>query len=150
MQKIPYAAIGTVSAILIAFAGALYVGTSGKTPSPTALNGAPMITSGYSSSQSSGQSLQQTIQQAVRGDTCTFQVAGGILARNGELAILNSHHYRDQANLTIAAPASLLPANTSVDMLKGKVVEAKGTLSKYRDKTGTERPQFLASTLTVK
>ena len=125
-------------ASIIGLAGALYVmqpaSKTGFTPSATG-----------STYAQSGKTAGETLATCVRGNTFTFTCQGGVLVKDGQLAILNSAHYKDAANVSCVCPTSLLPAGTKPEMLKGRLIEATGSQTEYKGKQ-----QWSATSIVVK
>lgn len=129
-----------VGGIVTAIAGTWYMTASPSTPN--AFTPPAYSTPAYASS---GKTAQETLAAGVRGNVFTFTCAGGITAQNGALTILNSAHYKDAANVSCVFPTSLLPAGAQPASLKGRLIEATGSLSDYKGK-----PQWSATSITIK
>lgn len=139
MNKKLIAPASVIAGLLALATGTLYL-SSGKS-APTF---APQAFSA-TTSMDSGKTPQQTLNELVRGDTLTFECKGGLSIANGARLLLNTSHYRDKANVPVIVSSSMLPPGTTPELLKGRIISAKGQLSSYKDK-----PQWLASEVTIK
>lgn len=135
--------IALALATVVGFAGSMFLGSKTQAVAP-APSGVAITTGGFSAGgfQPSGKTVQEVIAAEVRqgpdGLERTMTVHSGILAKNGQLSILNSHHYKDQANFPVVIASSSLPPG-GIEAVKGKSITLLGSMGEYKGK-----PQFLA------
>lgn len=97
--------------------------------------------------QSSGKTAQEVIASEVRQGTGgmlerTMTIQGGLLAKAGQLTILNNVHYKDAGCVSTVIATSSLPAGSNIDSLKGQTLTFVGRMGEYKGK-----PQFLAQSI---
>lgn len=112
-------------------------------PAPTV--GSPFVASPVY--PTSGKTAQEVIASEVRQGPNgllerTMSIQGGLLAKGGQLTILNNVHYKDAGCVSTVIATSSLPAGSSIDTLKGQTLTFIGRMGEYKGK-----PQFLAQSI---